>query len=221
MASANNRNYVPVATVVIIVINCIVFAAEYFGPLALQRTIDSMALGTWVVYTGTWYTLLTSMFMHGGLTHILCNMFTLYWIGYTLERVYGAARYLVLYFVSGIVGGLAFVFINLALGNNASAVGASGAIFGLFGAYGYLIIRESRKAVLFMSRISKNTVSSFLSMLAINVFIGFVPGIAWEAHFGGLVAGVVTGAIIYEAERRKVLARYGDHDSFSNPMPRA
>lgn len=221
MASANDRNYVPVATVVIIVINVIVFAAEYFGPTALQRTIDAQALGTWVVYTGTWYTLLTSMFMHGSLTHILCNMFTLYWIGYTLERVYGAARFLVMYFVSGIVGGLAFVFINLALGNNASAVGASGAIFGLFGAYGYMIIRESRKAVLFMRRVSSSTVSSFLSMLAINVLIGFVPGIAWEAHFGGLVAGLITGAIIYELERRKVLALYGDHDVKPNVTPHA
>lgn len=191
-------------TNVIIAINVIVFIVEYAGPISLYRIIDAQALTTSVVRTGAWYTLITSMFMHGGLMHILCNMITLYWIGSILERVYGPVKYTVLYFASGIVGGVAFVFINLSLGQMASAVGASGAIFGLFAAYIYLLWRESRHNVLFVRPVAKNDVTSMLTLLVINVLIGFTPGIAWQAHFGGFVAGLVAGVVLYAMQRAKV-----------------
>lgn len=191
-------------TNVIIAINVIVFLAEYLGPVSLYRTIDAQALTTSVVYTGAWYTLITSMFMHGGLMHILCNMITLYWVGSILEHAYGPVKFTVLYFVSGIAGGLVFVYINLAMGQPASAVGASGAIFGLFGAYIYLLWRESRHNVIYVRPVAKSDVTSMLSLLVINVLIGFTPGIAWQAHFGGFFAGLVLGIIIYALQAAKV-----------------
>ncbi|MEE8721642.1 MAG: rhomboid family intramembrane serine protease [Eggerthellaceae bacterium] len=202
---AENRAYVPWATVVVIAINVIVFAAEYLGPTSMYRLIASQALSSNVAATGAWYTLLTSMFIHGSITHILCNMVTLYWIGMLLERIYGSVRFTVLYFVAGIVGGLVFAGIDSALGIRSSAVGASGAIYGLFAAYAYLLIRESKQAVLFTTRVSRADVMSFLSVIGINVLVSLTPGIAWEAHLGGFIGGLVCGIVLYDTERRAVM----------------
>ncbi|NUL15205.1 rhomboid family intramembrane serine protease, partial [Streptomyces lunaelactis] len=90
------------------------------------------------VAEGQWYRLLTSMFLHGSIMHIAFNMLSLWWIGGPLEAALGRARYLALYFVSGLAGS-ALTYL-LAEPNQAS-LGASGAIFGLFGATAVLMRR--------------------------------------------------------------------------------
>lgn len=86
------------------------------------------------------WTIITSMFMHGGLFHIFANMFSLFFIGNFLERIIGKTRFFCIYIASGIIGGLFFVLASLLFGNlDASAVGASGAIFGLLGVLAVLV----------------------------------------------------------------------------------
>jgi len=86
------------------------------------------------------WTIITSMFMHGSLFHIFANMFSLFFIGNFLERIIGKKRFFWIYIISGIIGGLFFVMASLFFGNlDASAVGASGALFGLLGVLAVLV----------------------------------------------------------------------------------
>ncbi|MEW2620305.1 rhomboid family intramembrane serine protease [Streptomyces sp. NPDC048106] len=149
------------------------------------------------VAEGQYYRLLTSMFLHAGFTHLLFNMFSLWWIGGPLEAALGRARYLTLYFVSGLAGS---ALTYLLAAPNAESVGASGAIFGLFGATGVL-----------MRRLNYDMRPLF-ALLVINLIITFTPrfNIAWQAHVGGLVAGVVVGyAMVHAPRRHRTLVQYG------------
>jgi membrane associated rhomboid family serine protease len=148
------------------------------------------------VAEGQWYRLLTSMFTHEAIWHIGFNMLSLWWVGGPLEAVLGRRRYITLYFVSGLAGSaLAY----LLAAQNVETVGASGAIFGLFGATAVVIRRLNQD------------MRPVIAMLVINLFITFrSPGISWQAHIGGLVAGVVTGyAMVHAPRRHRALIQYG------------
>ncbi len=204
---SNKRDY-PIATIVLIVINAIVFIAMYYGPVGISNAIASQALTASAIEHGRWWTLITSMFMHGGFAHILANMISLYFLGELCEKVFGVGKFLILYFVSGIVGGLFFVAVYNMLGLAGSVVGASGAIFGLFGAYGVLIIGERKNPVVFAHPVSSSTLVYYFVLLVANVMVGFTPGIAIEAHAGGFVSGIIVGWIMYEQIKRQRMARY-------------
>ncbi|MEV5873825.1 rhomboid family intramembrane serine protease [Streptomyces sp. NPDC052101] len=149
------------------------------------------------VAEGQYYRLLTAMFLHGGYTHILFNMLSLWWIGGPLEAALGRARYLTLYFVSGLAGS---ALTYLLAEPNMPSLGASGAIFGLFGATGVL-----------MRRLNYD-LRPLVALLVINLIITFTPGfnIAWQAHIGGLVAGVAVGyAMVHAPRERRTLVQYG------------
>ncbi|MGW5332280.1 rhomboid family intramembrane serine protease [Streptomyces bauhiniae] len=145
---------------------------------------------------GQYYRLLTSMFLHGGYVHILFNMLSLWWIGGPLEGALGRARYLTLYLVCGLAGGALTYLLAAA---NQPSLGASGAIFGLFGATAVLLRRL------------RYDMRPVIVLLVVNLIITFgVPGIAWQAHIGGLVAGVVVGyAMIHAPRERRALIQYG------------
>ncbi|MFF7330465.1 rhomboid family intramembrane serine protease [Streptomyces sp. NPDC008150] len=148
------------------------------------------------VAQGEWYRLLTSMFTHQAVAHIAFNMLSLWWVGAPLEAALGRLRYLSLYLVSGLAGSaLAY----LLAAQNVETVGASGAIFGLFGATAVLMHRL---------RLDLRPV---IAMLVINLVITFAwAGISWQAHIGGLVAGVVTGyAMVHAPRRHRALIQYG------------
>lgn len=134
--------------------------------------------------------LVTALFVHsqGSLLHILFNMFSLFIFGPLLEGAVGRARFLALYLVSGIGGSVAV----LLLAPTTPVVGASGAIFGLLGAY-FVIQR----------RLGGNNVQ-LLIVIGLNLVIGFLPGtnIAWQAHLGGLIVGCAV-ALVYVRTRRR------------------
>ncbi|MBQ9020433.1 MAG: rhomboid family intramembrane serine protease [Eggerthellaceae bacterium] len=154
---------------------------------------------------GRYYTLLSSMFMHGDLMHLGCNMVTLCYVGFVLEDILGHARFAIVYFFAGIVGGLIWYGIVTATGQvNTGVVGASGALFGLFGTYFYLLVRERQSPVVLMSAPRLEDVRGVASLLAVNIVIGFAPGISMEGHLGGLLAGLVVGIPVYELLRRTV-----------------
>ncbi|MGX1548868.1 rhomboid family intramembrane serine protease [Streptomyces adustus] len=146
---------------------------------------------------GQWYRLLTSMFLHGSFIHILFNMLSLWWIGGPLEAALGRVRYLALYFVSGLAGS---ALCYLIAAPNQPSLGASGAIYGLFGAMAVL-----------MRRLNYD-MRPMIALLAINLLFTFGPGmnIAWQAHLGGLVAGVAIGyAMVHAPRRHRALVQYG------------
>ncbi|MES9520216.1 rhomboid family intramembrane serine protease [Streptomyces capoamus] len=145
---------------------------------------------------GQYYRLLTAMFLHGGYVHILFNMLSLWWIGGPLEVALGRARFLALYFVSGLAGS---ALTYLLAAPNQPSLGASGAIFGLFGATAVL-----------MRRLNYD-MRPIIALLVINLIFTFGwSNISWQAHIGGLVAGVVTGyAMVHAPRERRSLVQYG------------
>ncbi|WP_229858937.1 rhomboid family intramembrane serine protease, partial [Streptomyces anandii] len=146
---------------------------------------------------GQWYRLLTAMFLHGSYLHILFNMLSLWWIGGPLEAALGRVRYIVLYVVCGLAGS---ALSYLLAAPNQPSLGASGAIFGLFGAMAVLLRRRNYD------------MRPIIALLVINLVITFSPGfnIAWQAHIGGLVAGVVIGyAMVHPPRSRRAVVQYG------------
>lgn len=163
---------------------------DLFGQAWLSGELQGVA-------EGQWYRLLTAMFLHGSYIHIMFNMLSLWWIGGPLEAALGRARYLALYFVSGLAGS---ALSYLLAAPNQPSLGASGAIFGLFGATAVLMRRL------------KNDMRPLIALLVINLIFTFSPGfnIAWQAHIGGLVAGVVIGyAMVHAPRERRALIQYG------------
>ena len=149
------------------------------------------------VSDGQWYRLLTAMFLHASPIHIIFNMMSLWWIGGPLEAALGRARYLALYFVSGLAGS---ALTYLLAAPNSPSVGASGAIFGLLGATGILLRRLNYD------------LRPLIAILVINLIFTFnsAMNIAWQAHIGGLVAGLITGyAMVHAPRERRALIQYG------------
>ncbi|MET8687529.1 rhomboid family intramembrane serine protease [Streptomyces sp. NPDC004732] len=148
------------------------------------------------VAEGQWYRLVTAMFLHSSYMHIAFNMLSLWWIGGPLEAALGRARYLVLYAASGLAGSALTYLLEEPF---KPSVGASGAIFGLFGATAIL-----------MKRLNYD-MRPVIALLAINMVITFWwPNIAWQAHVGGLVGGVIVGyAMVHAPRERRSLIQYG------------
>ncbi|MFC0680341.1 rhomboid family intramembrane serine protease [Lysobacter korlensis] len=128
----------------------------------------------------------TSMFAHANFFHILFNMYALYLFGTQLEYLLGRGRFLALYFLSGIGGAAAVMVLSPAT----PVLGASGAIFGLFSAY-FVISR----------RLGSNA-TQLLIVIGLNFALGFLlPGISWQAHLGGAVAGALVALVLVSTRR--------------------
>jgi membrane associated rhomboid family serine protease len=148
-------------------------------------TGGSLADPTGGIVGGQWWRLLSSMFLHAGLIHLGLNAYVLWIFGIEIERQIGRLSTLAVFLVTGVfAGATSFAFAD----GFAIAVGASGAIFGLVGAFiAYNYLR--RHHVMAQARLR-----GALTMLLINLIIGFsIPLIDWRAHVGGLVAGLVAG----------------------------
>jgi membrane associated rhomboid family serine protease len=175
----------------------LVFLGQYVGGAAVTDRFALVGLrlapglggdGLVGVADGDYYRLLTAAFLHGGVLHLLLNMYGLWLLGGVLEPALGRGRFLLLYVVSAVAGSAASYAFNPP---PQYSVGASGAIFGLFGAM-----------VLVGRRLNVN-ISALLVVLGINLAYGFLAvGIDWRAHLGGLAAGVVLGAAYAYAPRR-------------------
>ncbi len=189
--------------------------AAYLAELAYPRTVDygqlvgggpaviDQVLGQPVgVANGQLYRLISNAFLHEppgsgiGILHIAFNMWALIFVGPALERMLGRGRFLAVYLVSALAGSVLYYFLASPL---APALGASGAIFGLFGAWFVLSRRlrlDSRQIII---------------LIAANLVISFaVSGIAWQAHVGGLIAGgALTAAFVYAPRQNRVLIQAG------------
>jgi membrane associated rhomboid family serine protease len=174
------------ATRILIGVNLAVFliaAGSGAGVLSGNGTssiYDHFALIPPAVAHGEWYRLVSSMFLHFGVLHIAFNMWALYVIGTPLEQMLGRLRYVVLYALAGLGGAIA----SLAFGPVFEvAAGASGAIYGLFGAF-YVITRRRGLET-----------GPIVLLIGINLVFSFTfSGIDWHAHVGGLVVGAAVAA---------------------------
>lgn len=153
-----------------------------------------------LVLAGQWWRVLTATMLHAGITHLLFNGYALYILGPTLEQRVGSAAFAALYLAAGLAGGIAFLLSD----PGPPAVGASGAIFGLFGTW------------LAASWANRDTpqgragLSQLGVLLLINLALPlFIPGIAWEAHVAGLVVGLVVGLAWATRARRPGASREG------------
>lgn len=186
------------ATAVLIAINVAVYLVGIAtGPGGLDHPSGKIAVDFGLygpfVAEGEWYRLLTSGFLHAGLVHIGFNMLLLFLLGRLLEPALGTARFLALYFTALLAGS----FGALLLSPEALTVGASGAIFGLFGAA--FVVARGRGMTALASELGFLIVFNLVFTLgAHNVSVG--------AHLGGLVAGVACALAIVAGER----GRFGD-----------
>lgn len=148
--------------------------------------------------TGQWWRLLTYMFMHGGILHIAFNMWCLWDLGALSESLYGPVTYAAIYLITGVAAGLSSVAWNPGV----LSVGASGAIFGLAGA----MIASFALGEFSLPNIAiRGTLRSLLIFAAFNLFFGSMfAGVDNAAHIGGLVTGLIFGALI---------AKLAPHDS--------
>lgn len=148
-----------------------------------------------LVAQGEWWRLLSSMFLHSGFIHLALNMISLYFLGSFVEEAFGRGRYLALYLLSGIAGGLAYLYFGAF---DVPAVGASGAIFGLLGGIlGYSLRRGTFSW-------QNPVIRQLLILLALNLYIGFsVPNISNTAHLGGLAGGTIFGWLVAPTVYRK------------------
>jgi rhomboid protease GluP len=177
-----------VVTRLLIAINVIAYAWEYFtGALSTDSELLSHGalLGT-LVQQGEWWRIFTAGFLHGGPMHILFNMFALWQVGHFAELVFGGPRTAFIYFFSMLTSGLLVTVID----PNDATVGASGAIFGLFGALAAAGLR--------LGAPGRELLKQSAGIIVVNLIIGFVlPHISNSGHIGGLAGGFLSGVVLF------------------------
>ena len=182
----------PLVTYGLIAANVAVFLLQLSSRMVVYR----LALVPLFVASGGFYRLVTSAFVHSGLLHLLFNMYALYVLGPPLERHLGRLRFALLYGLSAL-GGSVLVYLFSAI--NAPTVGASGAVYGLFG------------ATLVAAKRLNLDVRWVVGLIAINLVLTFsVPGISWQGHLGGLITGsLVAAAFVYAPRARRTVVQAG------------
>ncbi len=173
--------YPSLITYILIAINVIVFALQQINPYVTALGVQDNTLIT----QGEYWRLFTAMFLHADFLHIGFNMLSLFFVGRTIEVYYGKWRYLAIYLLSGLAGGILFYFTSQGQGG---ALGASGAIFGIFGALGVLYIINRKSLGVY----GRGAIGNWLFWIGLNLVFGFSnPNIALFAHIGGLIAGML------------------------------
>ena len=168
--------------------NLIFFISGCFVLTLIQPNLQGdLALYGIAVNDGQYYRLLSVALVHGGWVHLICNMLALFSIGTPIENFYGKNKYVFILLTSLIAGSLASYLFNPL---NTYAVGASGMIFGLFGA---LAVTGKRMGA---------NLKEASTLIAVNLAIPFlIPGIDWKAHLGGLIGGSLAALAIKPKKR--------------------
>jgi len=144
---------------------------------------------------GGWWRLFANTFLHGGLMHLLANMFGLFFVGIFLEPLLGRAKYLTAYVLTGILASIASIWWYDAT----ISVGASGAIFGLYGIFLALLLVK-----VFPPDFKKSFLISTSVFIGFNLLMGLTGGIDNAAHIGGLLSGFVVGLVLYPNIKKQI-----------------
>jgi len=174
-------------TFTVIALAVTTFAVGLLSPPLDAQLIDDFASANWLIEGGEWWRVLTATFLHAGIAHIFFNMYALYMFGPRLETQVGSTPFALLYAASAVGGGAAsYLFGPI----QQVAVGASGAIFGLFGAWMYVAYRTRHTPA------GRAMFNQLGVLLLINMALPvLIRNIDWRAHVGGLVAGVAVAAL--------------------------
>ena len=166
----------PIVTYVLIAINILIFIVSMFA----NDFLYNLAVNRYLITDGQWYRLITGIFLHANIFHLVFNMYALYIIGMQLESFLGKGKYLAVYLLSGLAGSVLSIFMS-----SGFSVGASGAIFGLMGSLLYFGYHYR----VYLDSVIK---SQIIPLIIINLLIGFfASGIDIWAHIGGLIGGVL------------------------------
>lgn len=175
----------PIITYIIIGINILLFLCMYIfgdGSTSVSTLIKFGANYPDLIIAGDYYRLITSGFLHIGLMHLFFNMYALYIVGSQLESFIGKTKYIIVYLVSLIAGNI----MSMLFSSGSVSAGASGAIFGLFGALLYFGYH-------YRVYLGNMITSQLIPVLIFNFFLGFIlSGIDIASHIGGFVAGLLT-----------------------------
>lgn len=173
-------------SMVLIYANIVVFLLQKVTEGNANSVFQLGAMQGLAVADGEYWRLFTAAFLHAGILHIVFNMYALYLFGPFVERALGTSRFIVAYVTMAVASS---VFVYWLSEPRVATIGASGAIFGLFGLALVLLIR------------SRQDVRGLLVLLAINALISLQGNISWQGHLGGFVTGVLLGAALAYAPR--------------------
>ena len=201
----NSEKYKP--TYILIAINVIVYVCTSLVGGSFLETNSNLIyqwgqVGDFIINRGAYYQLLTSMFIHASIVHLAGNMIFLLVFGLRGEEMFSLPEYLSIYFLGGIAGNLLSL---LLLAGNIPSVGASGAIFAMFGA-----------AIIHARRSVGQSVIGALIYGFFLLFLSSAPNVNNLAHIGGMAVGLVMGYVL--AARRKRGTQYTTTYSYSNPL---
>ena len=170
---------------VIIIINTLVFILTLIDPFLVMTTLALMPAQ---ILEKPW-TIVTSMFVHGGFGHLFMNMLALYFFGMYIERIIDEKDLIRLYFIGGIAGSLFYIFFAFFspfTPINSVVVGASGALFAIGGALA--VLRPYMRVIIFPFPVP---MPMWMAEVIIFLIVSLFPNVAWEGHLGGLIAGVL------------------------------
>jgi membrane associated rhomboid family serine protease len=222
----------------LIISNIIVFVISYFyyNEIIYGFTIPGInyaGLGFRSIYLNAKnfpqiYTILTSMFIHGGFAHIFGNMFIFFFIGIPFEDRIGAKKFLLIYLLTGICGTLTHSVLNQ--GSEIPLIGASGAIFGIMGAFAFAypkdeVVMPIGIYIMFLTKIKVIFAVLFFAIIETVIIwwesqTGMVSSTAHYAHLGGLISGFIISAILIRGKTHTKHGKTIYYDSFSQPRVR-
>jgi len=195
MSYRRSDNIAPVLGIIIVCF--LVYIATIVAGIMGHDLIPVLGLQTASFLERPW-TIVTNLFMHGSIWHILFNMITLYFFGTFLIRLVGTRDFFIIYFLGGIAGNIVFMlfaYFNFLTSPYSIVIGASGAIFALGGALAVLTPRL--RVFVFPIPVP---MPLWVAVIGGFVILGFVGGVAWQGHLGGLVFGLLAGLVL----RRRV-----------------
>ncbi|KZL89773.1 rhomboid family intramembrane serine protease [Clostridium magnum] len=185
-----------IITYILIAVNLVIYGLTAYlsGNIVDSNTRVLIFLGAKVnelINAGEYYRLVSCMFLHGGAVHVGVNMYSLYALGPFVEGIYGKLKFTIIYFFAGIVSS----FFSYKFSADIS-VGASGAIFGLLGAA--LVFAMKMK-----DRVRKDFIRNILSVIVVNLVIGFsIPNVDNFGHLGGLVGGMISSFVLFKKDQQ-------------------
>jgi len=188
MAYKSYRSFKFTPIWILIAANFLIFIAVAIAP----KLILLLGLQPVGLLARPW-TIVTNLFVHSGLWHIIANMLTLYFFGSYLSRLIGRSKFLIVYFGGGILGNILFVLLAPPF---SIAVGASGAIFALGGVLS--VMRPKLRVFIFPIPVA---IPLWVAVIGGFLIISLFPHVAWQAHLGGLVFGLIAGYFLKKRQR--------------------
>lgn len=188
MAYKSYRSFKFTPIWILIAANFLIFIAAAIAP----KLILLLGLQPVGLLARPW-TIVTNLFVHSGLWHIIANMLTLYFFGSYLSRLIGRSKFLIVYFGGGILGNILFVLLAPPF---SIAVGASGAIFALGGVLS--VMRPKLRVFIFPIPVA---IPLWVAVIGGFLIISLFPHVAWQAHLGGLVFGLIAGYFLKKRQR--------------------